>query len=175
MRRALEEGHGRPVKQCRRMDPYLIKPSAGYGARRAHYTTASLIALERPATDWTGAPPSDQLPQQSSPDPLPSAPSPVADWARRPTLGRTLARAAHAHPHAAPGLQRELEVMGVLSADLLHGRLPHTVRRLLHLGAVCDFAVLLEDLAQWDFDPLDVAGRWRHDFFLTVPDTLLEL
>ncbi|XES01590.1 hypothetical protein HEP87_64630 [Streptomyces sp. S1D4-11] len=86
-----------------------------------------------------------------------------------------MADAARAHPHTAAGWQREVEVMGVLSADLLHTRLPHTIRRLLNLGLACDFAVLLEDLAQWDFDPLEVAGRWRHAFFLTVPDTLLEL
>ncbi|CAM5317187.1 hypothetical protein SCHAM137S_01922 [Streptomyces chartreusis] len=158
------------------MDAYLAKPCQGFGARRAHYTIAALIALERPVPDWTETTPSSPAHHGlDQDDPLESEPALLDAWARRPNLGRTLADAARAHPHTAAGWQREVEVMGVLSADLLHTRLPHTIRRLLSLGLACDFAVLLEDLAQWDFDPLEVAGRWRHAFFLTVPDTLLEL
>jgi CRISPR system Cascade subunit CasB len=176
IRKRLEEGRGRPVEQCAGMDRYLTKPAAGFGARRAHYTIASLIALERPAPDWTDTTAHAAGPSPDDPgDPQTSAPPEAADWRRRPTLGTTLAQAARAHPHTASGLQRDLEVMGVLSADRLHRHLPHVIRRLLKLDAAWDFAVLLEDLAQWDFDRLQVAGRWRHDFFLTVPDTLLEL
>ena len=177
IRSRLEDGRGQAVTECPRMDAYLVKPCQGFGARRAHYTVASLIALERPVPDWTRTAPATPPvhPGPDPDDPLESEPAPPDGWARRPNLGRTLADAARAHPHTAASWQREVEVMGVLSTDLLHPRLPHTVRRLLHLGLACDFAVLLEDLAQWDFDPLEVAGRWRHAFFLTVPDPLLEL
>jgi hypothetical protein len=176
IRSRLENGRGQPLTECPRMDAYLVKPCQGFGARRAHYTIASLIALERPVPDWTETTPSSPVHRGlDRDDPLESASALLDGWARRPNLGRTLADAARAHPHTAAGWQREVEVMGVLSADLLHTRLPHTIRRLLNLGLACDFAVLLEDLAQWDFDPLAVAGRWRHAFFLTVPDTLLEL
>ncbi|MEU6277632.1 type I-E CRISPR-associated protein Cse2/CasB [Streptomyces populi] len=177
IRSLLEDGRGRHPTQCPRMDAYLVKPCQGFGARRAHYTTASLIALERPAPDWTETAPSAPLPHPGLPpdDVLEREGAPPDNWARRPNLGQTLADAARAHPHTAAGWQREVEVMGVLSADLLHTRLPHTIQRLLSLGLACDVAVLLEDLAQWDFEPLEVAGRWRHSFYLTVPDTLLEL
>ncbi|MFD5013733.1 type I-E CRISPR-associated protein Cse2/CasB [Streptomyces chartreusis] len=176
IRSRLENGRGKPLTECPRMDAYLVKPCQGFGARRAHYTIASLIALERPVPDWTETTPSSPAHRGLDlDDPPESEPALLDGWVRRPNLGRTLADAARAHPHTAAGWQREVEVMGVLSADLLHTRLPHTIRRLLSLGLACDFAVLLEDLAQWDFDPLEVAGRWRHAFFLTVPDTLLEL
>lgn len=176
IRSRLENGRGQPLTECPRMDAYLVKPCQGFGARRAHYTIASLIALERPVPDWTQTTPSSPAHRGLDLDgPLESESALLDGWSRRPNLGRTLADAARAHPHTAAGWQREVEVMGVLSADLLHTRLPHTIRRLLNLGLACDFAVLLEDLAQWDFDPLEVAGRWRHAFFLTVPDTLLEL
>ncbi|MFJ8010592.1 type I-E CRISPR-associated protein Cse2/CasB [Streptomyces fagopyri] len=176
IRSRLENGRGQPLTECPRMDAYLVKPCQGFGARRAHYTIASLIALERPVPNWTETTPSTPPTHPATDNPPKGAePPPPDSWARRPNLGRILADAARAHPRTAAGWQREVEVMGVLSADLLHTRLPHTVQRLLHLGVACDFAVLLEDLAQWDFDPLDVAGRWRHAFYLTVPDTLLEL
>ncbi|MET7988728.1 type I-E CRISPR-associated protein Cse2/CasB [Streptomyces sp. NPDC005281] len=176
IRSRLENGRGQPLTECPRMDAYLVKPCQGFGARRAHYTIASLIALERPVPDWTQTTPSSPAHRGLHlDDPLESESALLDGWSRRPNFGRTLADSARAHPHTAAGWQREVEVMGVLSADLLHTRLPHTIRRLLNLGLACDFAVLLEDLAQWDFDPLEVAGRWRHAFYLTVPDTLLEL
>jgi len=175
IRKRLEEGRGRPVEQCAGMDRYLIKPAAGFGARRAHYTVASLLAMERPARDWRDGTP--HPPPDPGPDNPQTAPAPALadDWAHRPTLGAALAQAARSHAHAAAGLQRDLEVLGVLSADLLHRHLPHIIRHLLKLDAVCDFARLLEDLAQWDFARPQVTSRWRHDFYLTVPDTLLEL
>ncbi|MGW2272209.1 type I-E CRISPR-associated protein Cse2/CasB [Streptomyces yangpuensis] len=47
IRNDLQSGRGRPVEDCDRMQPHLIRHIAGYGARRAHYTTASLISLHR--------------------------------------------------------------------------------------------------------------------------------
>ncbi|MEU9272118.1 hypothetical protein AB0E04_42950 [Streptomyces sp. NPDC048251] len=107
------------------MDAYLVKPCQGFGARRAHYTIASLIALERPVPDWTETTPSSPAHRGLDlDDPLQSESALLDGWSRRPNLGRTLADAARAHPHTAAGWQREVEVMGVLSADLLHTRLP---------------------------------------------------
>ncbi|MFF4779721.1 type I-E CRISPR-associated protein Cse2/CasB [Streptomyces griseorubiginosus] len=173
IRKRLEEGRGRPVEHCAAMDRYLIKHVAGFGARRAHYTIASLLAMERPTPNWSHSTP--HPPPEPDPDTPQPAPELADDWTRRPTLGAALAQAARAHPHAAPGLQRNLEVLGVLSADRLHQHLPHIIGRLLKLDTACDFARLLEDLAQWDFARPQVTSRWRHDFYLTVPDTHLEL
>ncbi|MFF2792838.1 type I-E CRISPR-associated protein Cse2/CasB [Streptomyces sp. NPDC058049] len=47
IRNDLQSGRGRPVEDCDRMQPHLIRHIAGYGARRAHYTTAGLISLHR--------------------------------------------------------------------------------------------------------------------------------
>ncbi|QIZ01245.2 hypothetical protein HEP87_56025 [Streptomyces sp. S1D4-11] len=60
IRSRLENGRGQPLTECPRMDAYLVKPCQGFGARRAHYTIASLIALERPVPDWTETTPPRQ-------------------------------------------------------------------------------------------------------------------
>ncbi|MEU6091031.1 type I-E CRISPR-associated protein Cse2/CasB [Streptomyces sp. NPDC047085] len=170
IRRLLENGRGKPVTDCPDMDKYLIKPSHGFGARRAHYTIASLIAQERPAPDWT--PPTASTAPSPPKDTEPRTPS--THWHTRPNLGRTLAGTAHTHPHTGGGLERDLQVLTRLSTDQLHRRLPHVVGRLLKLGARCDFAVLLEDLAHWDWARPEVSGRWRNGFYLTAPETLPE-
>jgi hypothetical protein len=46
VRADLASGRGRPVEQCERMQRYLAARTARFGARRAHYTVASLIALQ---------------------------------------------------------------------------------------------------------------------------------
>ncbi|QIK04744.1 hypothetical protein G7Z12_00240 [Streptomyces sp. ID38640] len=48
VRRDLQDGRGRPVKECLRMHKYLTVRTTGHGQRRAHYTVASLIALADP-------------------------------------------------------------------------------------------------------------------------------
>ena len=172
IRHLLEDGRGRPVDQCPGLDRYLAKAVHGFGAERAHYTTASLIAMQRPTPDWTlsSPPAAAEEPGETT----------VADageatrWERRPSLGATLAHTACTHPHAAAGLDRDLRILGFLSADLLHRHLPHVIGHLLKLGAVCDFAVLLDDLAQWPWARPQITSRWRHDFYQTMPDPLLE-
>ncbi|MFI1415606.1 type I-E CRISPR-associated protein Cse2/CasB [Streptomyces sp. NPDC020707] len=48
IRSDLASGRGRPVEECGpRMQPYLVARISHYGARRAHYTVASLIAMQR--------------------------------------------------------------------------------------------------------------------------------
>ncbi|MFE1797666.1 type I-E CRISPR-associated protein Cse2/CasB [Streptomyces sp. NPDC059517] len=48
IRSDLASGRGRPVEECgQRMQPYLVARISHYGARRAHYTVASLIAMQR--------------------------------------------------------------------------------------------------------------------------------
>ncbi|MGW7638567.1 hypothetical protein [Streptomyces decoyicus] len=48
VRRDLQDGRGRLVKECLRMHKYLTVRTTGHGQRRAHYTVASLIALADP-------------------------------------------------------------------------------------------------------------------------------
>ncbi|WP_330301544.1 MULTISPECIES: type I-E CRISPR-associated protein Cse2/CasB [unclassified Streptomyces] len=47
VRADLASGRGRPVEECERMQKYLSARTARFGARRAHYTVASLIAMQR--------------------------------------------------------------------------------------------------------------------------------
>ncbi|WP_055631212.1 type I-E CRISPR-associated protein Cse2/CasB [Streptomyces hirsutus] len=47
VRADLASGRGRPVEECERMQKYLSVRTARFGARRAHYTVASLIAMQR--------------------------------------------------------------------------------------------------------------------------------
>ncbi|MFJ8932128.1 type I-E CRISPR-associated protein Cse2/CasB [Streptomyces sp. NPDC102364] len=156
-RRTLADGRGRDLDDCPALTRLLVKPSHGFGARRAHYTVAALIALE-PATPETAPAGPD--------DPRPA-------WRQRPNLGHTFARAACTHRLAAGGLERELDVITHLSAPTLHPRLPHIARHLLDLGARPDWAVLLDDLALWDYHPHTVARRWREAFHLDLPADLL--
>ncbi|MFJ8954308.1 type I-E CRISPR-associated protein Cse2/CasB [Streptomyces sp. NPDC102381] len=166
-RKTLANGRGRDLDDCPDLTRLLIKPSHGFGARRAHYTVAALIALE-PATPYPS-----HSPDRAETDPTgPDEPRPT--WRQRPTLGHTFARAARTHRLAAGGLERELGVLTRLSAPTLHPRLPHTARRLLDLGARPDWAVLLDDLALWDYHPHTVARRWREAFYLDLPTDLLQ-
>ncbi|MFJ8608089.1 type I-E CRISPR-associated protein Cse2/CasB [Streptomyces sp. NPDC093675] len=47
IRADLASGRGRPVAECARMPEHLTRHVARFGARRAHYTVASLIAMQR--------------------------------------------------------------------------------------------------------------------------------
>ncbi|MFD9216241.1 type I-E CRISPR-associated protein Cse2/CasB [Streptomyces sp. NPDC059544] len=132
----------------------LIKQIHPYGAQRAHYTVAALIALERPA---------HRIPQ-----PEPAGDSAPA-WHQRPNLGATLADAASRRPASARPMDRRLRLMVRLSSDLLHPRLPGLANLLLQTGCHPDWAVLLEDLALWDINTRQVISRWQDSFYLALP------
>ncbi|MER6561924.1 type I-E CRISPR-associated protein Cse2/CasB [Streptomyces sp. NPDC001027] len=152
IRAALETGRGRPVNDCQRLHPFLSRLTRNQPDRRAHYTLACLIAHERPS----------RHPTTPAPDPG----QPCA-WHARPTLGATLARAAHGRtdgPH-----ERTLQVLIRLSEDMIHRRLPGMTRHLLGTGCPPDFAVLLSDLTYWTSNRPSVATRWQDDFYLSTP------
>ncbi|MGI5401469.1 hypothetical protein ACQEVG_38085 [Streptomyces sp. CA-135486] len=75
VRRDLQDGRGRPVKECLRMHKYLTVRTAGHGQRRAHYTVASLIALADPLEALRTRP--TPAPRQTA-DELAAQPSPAA-------------------------------------------------------------------------------------------------
>lgn len=158
IRHALATGRGRPVIQCEDLHKYLSRRTYGHGARRAHYTVAALIALDR-------AP----LPESHEGDEAPP------DWGRRPNLGATLARAVHAGAFNAGPTDDQLQLLRRLASNTLHPLLPHLVDRLLRAGQRPDWAVLLEDLAQWDYARSKVATRWLDAYYLaTQPDPYQE-
>ncbi|MGW6898983.1 type I-E CRISPR-associated protein Cse2/CasB [Streptomyces sp. NPDC054919] len=162
IRAALAKSRGRRVQQCLEAHRYLSKLTHAHGARRAHYTVAALIALE---------PPNRHSPRP----PAPARPDDATDtepvlWGRRPNLGSTLATAAARRPVSASAWENKLQVLSRLSADILHPRLPGLAEQLLQVGCRPDWAVLIDDLAWWDYDRPATVSRWMDSFYLALPD-----
>ncbi|MFF4234028.1 type I-E CRISPR-associated protein Cse2/CasB [Streptomyces sp. NPDC001820] len=158
IRADLEIGRGRPITACASLHPHLSRRVHGHGARRAHYTVASLVALERP--HHRAAPASDSRDDEASHLP----------WHQRRNLGATLAHVARLRPSGAGPMEKRLQTLTRLSADWLHPRLPRLAVQLLDAGCLPDWSVLLDDLAQWDFDRPEVATRWLDAFYLALPE-----
>ncbi|MFF3401556.1 type I-E CRISPR-associated protein Cse2/CasB [Streptomyces sp. NPDC002659] len=204
IRADLASGRGRPVDECHRMQEHLTARIARYGARRAHYTTACLIAMQRhfaqrspytpefatthpdaavdvaaatacanPAAPLSGAAAGLAAADATPPDATGAAGESAArPWRSRPNLGTTLAIAAGRHGFKESRMTERVKVLTKLSASQLHPRL-WTLAAYLHNrdAARLDWAVLLEDLAWWDYDQRSIATRWRESYFLTL-DTL---
>ncbi|CAM5694239.1 hypothetical protein [Streptomyces chartreusis] len=86
------------------MDAYLAKPCQGFGARRAHYTIAALIALERPIPDSTETTPSSPAHHGlDQDDPLESATSAAGRLGAAPNLGQ---RPGRRRPRTPPHRRR---------------------------------------------------------------------
>ncbi|MFD5407039.1 type I-E CRISPR-associated protein Cse2/CasB [Streptomyces griseorubiginosus] len=188
IRADLNSGFGRPVAECTRMPEHLTRHIAGFGARRAHYTVASLIALHRDLPHEAGpyqpelpipvssrnpdttAPAAATAPANSHPAPaLPPAASPERPWRSRPDLGTHLAIAVARHGFKEATMTNRVKTLTRLDTTLLHPRLWTLTGHLNSRGAArLDFAVLLEDLAWWDDDRLETAARWRENYFLTL-------
>ena len=173
IRAALATGRGRPVEQCRKLHRFLTVPVAGHGAKRAHYTVASLIALQRPESAPDDLPPEPVPPDQPPPPAAlaaastAGAPQPVS-WRARPNLGTSLAWGILRSGFQPGPTEQRLHTLIRLDADLLQPFLPSVVTRLLRVGITPDFAVLLEDLAWWDHDRDKITTRWLESFHLTT-------
>ncbi|MGQ4479339.1 type I-E CRISPR-associated protein Cse2/CasB [Streptomyces sp. SAS_276] len=195
IRADLNSGCGRPVAECPRMPEHLTRHIAGFGARRAHYTVAGLIARNRdlpheqgpyqpeqvtpaaehtarPATapDTTATAPAGAVP---APGPAPAPPaaagSAARPWRSRPDLGTHLAIAVARYGFKEAVMTNRVKILTQLDTELLHPRLWSLTNHLNSHGAArLDFAVLLEDLAWWDHDRLETAARWRENYFLTL-------
>lgn len=182
IRADLNSGFGRPVAECSRMPEHLTRHIAGFGARRAHYTVASLIALHRdlPQEDGpyqpelpTTAPATAALATTAGKDGhlLPALQPSPADrpWRSRPDLGTHLAIAVARYGFKEATMTNRIKTLTRLDTSLLHPRLWTLTGHLHSRGAGrLDFAVLLEDLAGWDDDQLETAARWRENYFLTL-------
>ncbi|WP_329266651.1 CRISPR-associated protein Cse2 [Streptomyces sp. NBC_01451] len=202
IRSDLASGRGRPLEECgARMQQYLVARVSRYGARRAHYTVASLIAMQRHLVHEDGLytpefavpAPDDstteaaRLPAAESDSPLDepahtpvpgSSPAggPVAGertavrhWRARPDLGSSLAIAVARHGFKQHRMDDQVKILTRLSSPLLHPLLWRLTSRLANRDAArLDFAVLLEDLARWDYDQLHIADRWRESYFQTL-------
>jgi hypothetical protein len=195
VRKDLAACRGRRVELCPDAGRYLIRHVHGYGARRAHYTVAALIALEpsaptaadlqarrraaQPDPPRTGPPPGTEAPGAQTPSEVPpgaglsggeAPPGQKLSWRQRPNLGHMLADAAGRRPAGATALEGKLQLLVRLSGDLLHPRLPGLAGMLLQAGCRPDWAVLLDDLALWDIDRPQVRDRWLTAFYLSCPD-----
>ncbi|WP_413755042.1 hypothetical protein [Streptomyces sp. MMBL 11-3] len=97
VRKDLQDGRGRPVKECLRMHKYLTVRTAGHGQRHAHYTVASLIALVDPL-ETLRTRPTPAL-QQSADDLIPQ-PKPTPAAPQLPATGPIATRALSARATA---------------------------------------------------------------------------
>ncbi|SDP62779.1 CRISPR-associated protein Cse2 (CRISPR_cse2) [Streptomyces sp. cf386] len=186
IRADLNSGFGRPVAECPRMPEHLTRHIAGFGAHRAHYTVAGLIAQDRdlphedapyqselatPAKTPTAAvgAAADAPPPLQDPAPAPQ-PGPAArPWRSRPDLGTHLAIAVARYGFKEATMTNRVKTLTKLDTELLHPRLWSLTSHLRSRDAArLDFAVLLEDLAWWDHDQLETAARWRENYFLTL-------
>ncbi|MFF3544744.1 type I-E CRISPR-associated protein Cse2/CasB [Streptomyces platensis] len=191
IRADLADGRGRPVEQCSRMQEHLTRHIAGYGARRAHYTIASLIAIHRhlgkdgpytPETvlnrDTWGKHSVTTPSRLETKTPAPGvacangpgdAREAAQAWRKRPNLGATLAIAVARHGFKEARMNDRVKTLTRLTTPLLHPRLWSLTTHLRSKNAArLDFAVLLEDLAWWDHDTPEIATRWRESYFLTL-------
>ncbi|MEU7560333.1 type I-E CRISPR-associated protein Cse2/CasB [Streptomyces eurythermus] len=185
IRADLNSGFGRPVAECSRMPEHLTRHIAGFGARRAHYTVASLIALHRdlphenapyqpeqpaPGKDQDATTPVANTALASGPSgSAPAASTAERPWRRRPDLGTHLAIAVARYGFKEATMTNRVKTLTRLDTSLLHPRLWTLTGHLNSHGAArLDFAVLLEDLAWWDDDQLEIAARWRENYFLTL-------
>ncbi len=207
VRSALTSGRGRPVEQCDRMKPYLVARISAFGARRAHYTIASLIAAQRhlahedgpytpetafPARGDSAAEVDDLVSGTAASGSLadeflgpqehgegltgkPTQPSAGHAWRTRPNLGTTLALAVARHSFKQSRMDDRIRTLTRLPTTLLHPRLWTLTAHLNSRNAArLDFAVLLEDLAWWDYDRLHIADRWSESYFLTLDRLTLQ-
>ncbi|GAA0439779.1 type I-E CRISPR-associated protein Cse2/CasB [Streptomyces luteireticuli] len=197
VRRALRDGRGRPVEDCLGLHRHLTRHTAGHGARRAHYTVASLIALadpptprpptephptpEHPAPAAPGALTTTPAPTPGDPPPPPSAadtgtnnPDPYRSsiWRCHPNLGTTLATAVRRAGYNESRTEETLHLLVRLGDDQLHRRLPSLTKRLLDDGLTPRWPVLLDDLAQRTYDRNPVGTRWLDAFYLTLDATV---
>ncbi|MGW7521147.1 type I-E CRISPR-associated protein Cse2/CasB [Streptomyces sp. NPDC054796] len=189
IRSDLASGRGRPVEHCERMQQHLAARIRRFGARRAHYTIAALIAQQRhlphedtPYTPEEARPaPAEDTRGHTSPTARPDSPpgtdsaaNPPAQpghrtWRARPNLGITLALAVTRHHFPQHRMDERVKTLTRLSTPLLHPRLWSLTSHLHSRNAArLDFAVLLEDLAWWDEDRPHTAARWRESYFLTL-------
>lgn len=194
IRADLASGRGRPVEDCTRLPEHLTRHIAGFAAPRAHYTVAALIAMQRdlisedgpyrPESATTSSPPrrpshstkpgSCNAQPSDAPDhsamPLEQAvSSPAQAWRSRPNLGTSLALAVKRHGFDETRMTGHLKVLTRSPTPILHPMLFRLTARLHDRGAArLDFAVLLEDLAWWDYDHKTNAARWRDSYFTTL-------
>jgi CRISPR type I-E-associated protein CasB/Cse2 len=183
IRADLERGRGRPVHECRPLHRHLSRLVAQHPARRAHYTLASLIALQRPTSPHnTDADLDIDTDNPATPRDRPDGGKPtLADanaaraWRSRPNLGASLAIAVRDHGFNASRTEDRLYTLTGLSSELLHPRLWSLARHLLGADVAIDWAVLLEDLAWWDHDQGEIGTRWQDSFYLTLDPTAQEL
>ncbi|MGW7529822.1 type I-E CRISPR-associated protein Cse2/CasB [Streptomyces sp. NPDC054783] len=199
VRADLVSGRGRPVEDCARMPEHLTRHIAGFGAQRAHFTVAGLIAMQRDligedgpylpesATtaghSSTGSTQSDSAETQPAEDttaantqalenrtaPAGKDASTARTWRARPNLGTSLAIAVARHGLDHTRMTAQLKVLTRSSTQMLHPALWRLTARLHGRDAArLDFAVLLEDLAWWDYDRKTIAARWRDSYFTAL-------
>nr|WSW64551.1 type I-E CRISPR-associated protein Cse2/CasB [Streptomyces sp. NBC_00998] len=164
----LRSGLGLPYDRCQRMHRHLMRlvpeRSRHPEARRPYYVVAALIAARsRGVRDEDAERNSAALAQEgSSPSELGGT---SQSWWQRPNLGASLAEAVNQGTLAAGSAESELHLLARIGSESLHSRLPALVGQINGRGVVLDWAVLLDDLAGWDYSQDRIATRWLESYF----------
>ncbi|MFK0016222.1 type I-E CRISPR-associated protein Cse2/CasB [Streptomyces sp. NPDC091027] len=169
----LRSGLGLPYDRCQRMHRHLMRlvpdEMRHPEGRRPYYAVASLIAARSRRTrdedagrEEAGQKPSDTA-KEGAEGGAPTGKE--LSWWRRPNLGASLADAVNRGLMAPGSAESELHLLARTGSDSLHARLPALIGQVHGRGAVVDWAVLLEDLAWWDFTQDRIATRWLEAYF----------
>ncbi|WP_328765423.1 MULTISPECIES: type I-E CRISPR-associated protein Cse2/CasB [unclassified Streptomyces] len=164
----LRSGLGLPYDRCQRMHRHLMRlvPERNRHpeARRPYYVVAALIAARSRGVRDEDAERNSAAPAQG--DASPSEPGGTAQsWWQRPNLGASLAEAVNLGALAAGSAESELHLLARVGSESLHSRLPALVGQVNGRGVVLDWAVLLDDLAGWDYSQDRIATRWLESYF----------
>lgn len=164
----LRSGLGLPYDRCQRMHRHLMRlvpeQNRHPEARRPYYVVAALIAARSRGVRDEDAERNSAAPAQG--DTSPSEPGGTAQsWWQRPNLGASLAEAVNLGALAAGSAESELHLLARIGSESLHSRLPALVGQINGRGVVLDWAVLLDDLAGWDYSQDRIATRWLESYF----------
>lgn len=170
----LRSGLGLPYDRCQRMHRHLMRlvpdEMRHPEGRRPYYAVATLIAARsRRSRDEDAERQAARPPVVAAPDPGGRAALAVAGvpstWWQRPNLGATLADAVNQKLMAEGSAESDLHLLARLGSDSLYARLPALIGQVHGRGVVVDWAVLLEDLAWWDYSQDRIATRWLESYF----------
>ncbi|MGW4646978.1 type I-E CRISPR-associated protein Cse2/CasB [Kitasatospora sp. NPDC004289] len=174
VRSALRRGVGKDIDAVPFMHRYVASWLTDAQARdldvqRAHYTVASLIAVQR-RDQYAAAHTPSTFNVETGSENTPATAAPTRNPANRTrSLGHALAdgvaRGAAGNGLRESSAETRLGMLTRQSPEGLHRHLPGVVRQLRSSGVEVEWAQLLVDLARWRRHSGEVKRRWLQDYY----------
>ncbi|MFE3864784.1 type I-E CRISPR-associated protein Cse2/CasB [Streptomyces goshikiensis] len=165
----LRSGLGLPYDRCHRMHRHLMRlvPEGNRHpeGRQPYYVVAALIAARSRRAREEDAERNPAASPAPEDDQRPGAGGALQSWWQRPNLGASLAESVNQQLVAAGSAESELHLLARIGSHSLHSRLPALIGQITGRGVVLDWAVLLDDLAGWDYNQDRIATRWLESYF----------